>query len=214
VTAPAAILIARYFRSWRYWNYVHIGLNALTATFILIAFALANAAVGEEYTGEGGDLHHQLGLSIFIITLVQTVLGVGAAFTRHPRFNSVTLQKGRPALRFIHIAFGIATAAILCESGSLSSVSRPYPLRLVLSLSDLDIQVHTGFEEWDQTSESETQVPRGIVITFWVLLSVEIFAYIVGWITMEPLAWRNRKAYMEAQPDTKEATDVSHPIER
>lgn len=115
VTAPAAILVARYFRSWRYWNYVHIGLNALTAIFVLIAFALANVATGEEYTGPGGDLHHQLGLSVFIITLVQTVLGVGAAFTRHPRFNSVTLQRGRPALRFIHIAFGIATAAILCE---------------------------------------------------------------------------------------------------
>lgn len=117
ITAPAAILVARYFRFWRYWSAIHIALNALTASLIVITFALGNAALRDanQYSGPSADLHHQLGLSIFIITMVQTILGIGAAFTRHPSSNAVTLQKKRHPLRFIHIAFGIATAALLCK---------------------------------------------------------------------------------------------------
>ncbi|KAK9893770.1 hypothetical protein P389DRAFT_212895 [Cystobasidium minutum MCA 4210] len=184
VTAPTAILVARYFRSWRHWNSVHLALNAFTAIFIVIAFALANVAVGDphEYSGDGADLHHQLGLAIFIITLVQTILGIGVRFTKSPPFNYVTLQPKRNAIRYIHIAFGIATAAILY------------------------VQVYTGFDEWDQASASQTTVPRGVTIVFWVLFSIEVFAYVVGWIVMEPLAWRKRKNYLLSHPDSKDET--------
>lgn len=83
----------------------------------MITFALGNAAIdgAGQYSGPGADLHHQLGLAVFIITMVQVALGVGAAMTKYPPFNYVTLQAHRPALRYIHIAFGIATIAILCK---------------------------------------------------------------------------------------------------
>lgn len=60
-----------------------------------------------------------------------------------------------------------------------------------------DAQVYTGFNEWDQTSESETVVPKGIKIAFWVLLAVEAFAYAAGWAIMEPLGRNRRKKEME-----------------
>ncbi|KAK9898844.1 hypothetical protein P389DRAFT_193864 [Cystobasidium minutum MCA 4210] len=183
VTAPAAIVVARYFRSWRYWNIVHLSLNALTAIFIVITFALGNTALkrSNQYSGPSADLHHQLGLSIFIITLVQTILGIAARFTQPPPFNYVTLQARRPALRYIHIAFGIATAAILYA------------------------QVYTGFDEWNETSNSDTKVPYGVIVVFWVLFSIEVFAYIVGWIVMEPLGRKKRKMEAESRADVKES---------
>lgn len=77
--------------------------------------------------------------------------------------------------------------------------------RLIFAYTVLaDAQVYTGFDEWDQTSKSQTTVPRGITIAFWVLFSVEIFAYIVGWVVMEPLARRQHKAFLDLHPEMKE----------
>lgn len=68
----------------------------------------------------------------------------------------------------------------------------------------IDTQVYTGFNEWNEASASETTVPRGIVIAFWVLFSVEVFAYVVGWTIMEPLARKHRKEYLDGSSEPKE----------
>lgn len=74
-----------------------------------------------------------------------------------------------------------------------------------------DTQVYTGFDEWNETSDSATTVPYGIIIAFWILLSVEIFAYIVGWISMEPLARKKRKVEAQESPHAKESrTSQTH----
>ena len=77
--------------------------------------------------------------------------------------------------------------------------------RISATCSFTDAQVYTGYDEWNETSNSETKVPYGIIIVFWILLSVEVFAYVVGWIVMEPLGWKKRKMVKEANADTKES---------
>ena len=66
------------------------------------------------YTGPHSDVHHKLGLAIILLILVQAIFGIGAKLVKKPSFNYVTLQTKRHPLRLLHIAFGIATAAILC----------------------------------------------------------------------------------------------------
>ena len=46
IVAPAAILVARYGRKWRHWATVHLVINVLTVSFVIIAFATGNAATG------------------------------------------------------------------------------------------------------------------------------------------------------------------------
>lgn len=60
ITAPAAILIARYFRSRAWWFKAHLILQALTVAFIVIAFVLSTVAVssgghGTQFTGPKKD---------------------------------------------------------------------------------------------------------------------------------------------------------------
>lgn len=118
ITMPIAILAGRYLRNWRYWNILHIVANGLTVIFIVVSFALGNAALEPtpgEYTGSDTDSHHQLGLAVFIIVVVQALGGIGAKFTRTPDHNYVTVRKGRSVVRYIHILFGLVTAGLLCK---------------------------------------------------------------------------------------------------
>lgn len=70
-------------------------------------------------------MHHQLGLAVFIIVLVQAILGLAAKVVRKPSFNYVTLQAKRHPLRLVHIVFGIATIALLCGSALLATFRDP-----------------------------------------------------------------------------------------
>ncbi|CAD6573479.1 MAG: hypothetical protein CYPHOPRED_005154 [Cyphobasidiales sp. Tagirdzhanova-0007] len=176
VLAPAAILSGRYLRTWRHWNVVHAILNAFTAILIIIVFALGLAAlpIHNEFFGMGSDTHHKLGLATFLIVMVQAILGIGARAVKHPPHNYVTLQKKRNPLRLFHIAFGIGTAGVLYA------------------------QVYTGFHEWDIASESMTTVPRSVWIIYWILFSIEVFAYAVGWAISEPAGRKKRAAELNS----------------
>ncbi|CAD6594570.1 MAG: hypothetical protein ASARMPRED_000913 [Alectoria sarmentosa] len=174
ILAPAAILTARYLRAWRYWNIVHLALNALTAVFIIITFALGTAALpagkSQQFFGMHSDTHHKLGLATFLIVMVQVVLGLGARVVKRPAYNYVALQTNRNPLRLFHILFGIATAGILYA------------------------QVYTGFQEWDDKSDSKTTTPKSVWIIYWILFAIEVLVYAVGWAVMEPLGWKKRAA--------------------
>lgn len=175
ILAPAAMLSGRYLRTWRYWNALHAILNTFTAILIVIVFALGLAALPmnhNQFFGKGADTHHKLGLATFLIVMVQSILGIGARAVKHPAYNYVTLQTKRHPLRLFHIAFGIGTAGVLYA------------------------QVYTGFQEWDDTSESMTTVPRSVWIIYWILFSIEVFAYAVGWAITEPAARKKRAAEM------------------
>jgi hypothetical protein len=67
------------------------------------------------------------------------------------------------------------------------------------------VQVYTGFDEWNGNSESETTVPKGVEIAFWILFGLEVAAYGLGWAIMEPLG-RKKRAHELAQGEATALT--------
>lgn len=197
ITMPIALLAGRYLRTWRYWNGLHAVANGLTVILIIVTFALGNAALKDpnQYFGPHSDSHHKLGLAVLLIVVLQGFAGLAAKmFTRAPSYNYVTLNKRRSIFRFIHILFGIATAGILCGSEQLVTRflgSDPSSLYA-------DAQIVSGFQEWDDTSDSQTTTPRGIRIAFWVLFAIEVALYLAGWPIMEYLGRRKMNREMES----------------
>jgi len=160
---PSAILMARYLRGSPSWYRLHSGLNLVTAIFIIIVFALGTRAVGSgghgsQFSGTGADTHHQLGLAVFLIVMVQTILGLAAHYTKTNTNTDATFARGKSVFRYVHIVLGIATAALLY------------------------VQVYDGFYEWDMTSDAGTLTPMGIKDAYWVLLALAVGAYLAGWL--------------------------------
>ncbi|KAF8881915.1 hypothetical protein BD779DRAFT_1473212 [Infundibulicybe gibba] len=191
LTAPLAILAARYFRRNRSWFLAHAILQTLTCLFVIIAFVLSAVAVrssgnGWQFTGPHMDLHHDFGLAVFILVLVEGVIGLLAHYTRTLQFPGATrafptLTARKSPVRRIHVAFGIIIAGLL------------YAL------------LYTGLNEWDMVSDAGTFVPRGVRVMFWIIFAIEVAAYAVGW-TREAIL-RPRRARAEAE--SVEKTDES-----
>jgi len=191
ITMPAALLIGRYLRTWRHWNLAHAGLNFLTVVLIIITFALGNAALKDpnQYTGSHSDVHHKLGLAVFLIVVVQGIGGIGAKLlTSLPSYNYVTFNSKRHMLRYIHIALGIISAGLLYA------------------------QFYTGYQEWNNTSNSQTHVPRGFIIAFWVLFAVEVFFYLLGFPIMERSARKKRAAEISTEKMAIEKQNSNTPL--
>ena len=81
--------------------------NSITTSLIMLVFVLGIGAVASasntpttEFSGHGTDLHHRVGLSIFLLVMIQACLGVIA-----DNFNAGHLT------RKIHITVGIITVA-------------------------------------------------------------------------------------------------------
>jgi len=182
VTVPAAVLAGRYLRKYSWWNNVHLALNLLTVALLIASFVCANIAVGGgEYLGDA-DMHHMLGLAVFVIVLVTAVGGLAARFaTQTPRFNYVTINKERSWLRYLHIFLGIASAALLYA------------------------QLYTGFDEWNTTSESMTTVPTAVIIVFWVVFGIEVALYLLGWPLMETKGRKMRARELNSELDSPHA---------
>ncbi|KAF7347205.1 CBD9-like protein [Mycena venus] len=167
ITAPAAILIGRYFRTRRWWFNTHLILQTFTATLIIPSVALGLQSIahnhhGDQLTGKKADPHHDLGLSILILFLVQFLIGVGAHYTHSEGYtkDSVfpTLTTPKNPLRHIHVMFGIIMTALLYAG------------------------VKTGMDEWDDVADNGTLVPKGVRVIYWVLFGLAVAAYFVGWI--------------------------------
>ncbi|KAF7347203.1 CBD9-like protein [Mycena venus] len=171
LTAPAAILIGRYFRSRSWWFKVHVTLQTFTAIFVITGTILSLVAVnangnGTQLTGRLKDPHHDFGLSILILFLLQFVIGVGAHYTHSaaPAKGSVfpTLTTPKSPLRHVHVVFGVIMTALMYAG------------------------VKTGMDEWDNVADNGTLVPKGIRIAYWVLFGLAVAAYLFGWI-LEPI---------------------------
>jgi cytochrome b561 len=81
--------------------------NFITTFLIILVFGLGMASVASEgpanaFVGPGSDLHHQLGLSVFILVLIQAIFGIIAH-----NFNVGHWT------RKIHMPFGIIIVALL-----------------------------------------------------------------------------------------------------
>jgi hypothetical protein len=79
--------------------------TSITVFFMVLVFGLGMASVstqglGPSFEGSNSDLHHKVGLAVFILVLIQALLGV----TAHS-FNKGHLT------RKIHVPLGIITAA-------------------------------------------------------------------------------------------------------
>lgn len=108
------------------------------------------------------------GLAVFIIVMVQGIFGILAHPTRGPSATSPSaLFSRRHPLRPVHVLFGVAASGLLYA------------------------QVATGLDEWDETADSGTSVPYGIRVVFWVLLGVEVAAWIGG-VGLEAVVGRKR----------------------
>jgi len=105
-TLPIALLAGRYLRSrGPVWCRIHMIFNSITVFLIVLVFGLGMASVstqglGTSFEGSNSDLHHQVGLAVFILVLIQAILG----FVAH------SLHMGHMT-RKIHIPLGIVTAA-------------------------------------------------------------------------------------------------------
>ncbi|KAF7292044.1 Cytochrome b561 domain-containing protein [Mycena indigotica] len=174
-TAPAAILIGRYFRGRPWWFKAHLWLQSVTASCIIIVFAVGIVAVLSgashivQLTGPKADAHHDLGLAILILFLLQYLLGIAAHYTHSAGPAGAqkgaafpTLSTPKHALRHLHVFCGVAMTALLYAG------------------------VKTGMDEWDTVSDMGTRVPSGIVVVYWLFFGIEVAAYLFGWV-MEPL---------------------------
>lgn len=184
ITAPAAILIGRYFRSRSWWFKVHVLLQSVTAVFVILVFSLGIVAVasggnGNQLTGPKMDPHHDLGLAVLVLFLLQFVLGIGAHYThsagpahaKDPAFPTMTTPKS--ALRHLHVVCGVVMTALLYAG------------------------VKTGMDEWDMVSDMGTLVPQAVVVLYWVIFGLEVAAYFFGWV-MEPIrASRSRPSSID-----------------
>ena len=105
-TLPIALLAGRYLRSrGPVWCRIHMIFNSITVFLIVLVFGLGMASVstqglGTSFEGPNSDLHHKVGLSVFILVLIQAILGVTA---HHFEMGHLT--------RRIHTPLGIITAA-------------------------------------------------------------------------------------------------------
>ncbi|KAJ6457369.1 hypothetical protein C8R45DRAFT_943314 [Mycena sanguinolenta] len=171
LTAPAAILIGRYFRSRSWWFRVHVTLQTLTAIFVMVGVTVSLVAVnhngnGTQLVGPKKDPHHDLGLAILILFLVQFALGViahythSAGHTKGAAFPTLTTPKN--PLRHVHVVFGVVITALLYAG------------------------VKTGMDEWDRVADNATLVPKGVRVAYWVLFGLAVGAYLLGWI-LEPI---------------------------
>ncbi|PWZ02439.1 hypothetical protein BCV70DRAFT_196678 [Testicularia cyperi] len=169
-TIPLALLAARFkanstpngksSSSWFRW---HVVLNTLSVLLIILAFglgmgAVATANAGTQYSGPDSDIHHKLGLSVFILVLLQALLGALAHFTRGRASDKHgTNGTGKHWSRKLHMVLGIATLGLLYWT------------------------VWEGMHiEWPSMSSTLTETPQSVQILFWIIFLVPVLAYLIG----------------------------------
>jgi len=154
-TAPAAILLGRYWRHNPRWFAYHRLLNTATVLLIILAFGLGTAAVnsqglGIQFSGPFHDLHHDLGLAMFLLVLLEGVLGIVA----HAVKPSSRAVLGKAIMRWVHIIFGIIVMVLLITESWV------------------------GFDEWNTMQGTGTFTPDGVRYVFVVIASAEVAAYL------------------------------------
>lgn len=163
----------------------------LTFVFVVVAFALGVHAVGTtggngrsgrggrnnssddaEFSGPQADFHHRFGLAVFILVVIQSLLGLASHYTRgpdlaNPRSRAVpSLTAKRSLVRYLHVVLGVAVMTMLY------------------------VQTADGVtHEWDQRVNNGTVVPSAVKIVFWTLVGVEVGLWVLG-LAVEPV--RNR----------------------
>ncbi|GAA5829876.1 hypothetical protein JCM11251_007917 [Rhodosporidiobolus azoricus] len=158
ILTPSAILVARLGRN-KHWFPFHAALNILSVVLVIVAFGIGCKEGGGGFV----DFHMRLGLALFLLYLLQPALGALAHFFTRPNPSTAlhpSLRGGPPpVLRAAHIVAGV----------------------VIVGLGYL--QIANGlYKEWEEGSDAMTAVPKGVKVVFWVLLGVEVAAYVGTWI--------------------------------
>lgn len=98
ILVPAAILVARWGRTFFTWFPVHRGIQLVSFTTLFIGFFLGVGATSRLGAPSLGSTHQKLGLAIFLITIFQVALGQVGHVVR--RKNGMRIQN------YFHAAIG------------------------------------------------------------------------------------------------------------
>lgn len=187
ITVPAAVLIARYFRSRTWWFKAHVTLQCLTLACLITLITLSTLAVasvgkGNQFTGDKPPHpHHDLGLSTFILVFAAAAFGVAAHNTSSNQSTTdgpfPTIRAKKSLIRRFHACYGVLICGVMYAT------------------------IRTGMNQWNKISHSKTKyvisfggwhreiltvylyrVPYVVEIIAWVIMALEITAYVVGWV--------------------------------
>ncbi|EGU12958.1 hypothetical protein RTG_00999 [Rhodotorula toruloides ATCC 204091] len=160
IIVPLAILTARFGRERFAWLPPHAALQLLAASMVITTFALAVSQTGNLFA----DLHQRLGLVLFLLVVLQLLLGYLAHFTLPSALTSCSpsLSRPRPSFaRAIHILLGLTILALGW------------------------VQIHTGIKkggEWYRATLGMEEVPRAVRGVFWTLVGLFVLAYVGEWV--------------------------------
>ncbi|KWU47434.1 hypothetical protein RHOSPDRAFT_30859 [Rhodotorula sp. JG-1b] len=166
ILTPAAVLIARFGRDRISWFPPHWILNVLSVIFVIVTFALGTYARGNGWS----TTHERLGLAVFILVLLQATLGLVGHRTQRTQLTS-----SRPS-------FG--SYASSAKRHSFPVVRLSHALLGLITLGLGYWQIETGLSddgEWNTMAENGN-VPKSVQVIFWILLGVEVAAYVVAWL--------------------------------
>ncbi|CAO1625685.1 unnamed protein product [Parajaminaea phylloscopi] len=178
ILLPIAVLIAHFKRGGTQWIRIHRLVNTAVALLIVVSFGLGVASMDGKLTqlsGDDIDVHHQLGLGIFVLILLQVVMGFVAHRMRGPQSDrsaegqhsaaekakaqdaKLRMQPARRHwLRWLHIFVGILLTVMLYA------------------------QTWQGLHvEWHSMSDSGSYTPAAVEVIFWILVGVPVAAYVV-----------------------------------
>lgn len=97
VLIPAAILIARFGRTYFTWYPHHRNIQLGSLVFFIVAFFLG---IGAAYPAPVGEqTHYQVGVTVFALIFVQAALGLAA--------HRLNAKKGKRYLGYIHAPLGL-----------------------------------------------------------------------------------------------------------
>ncbi|KIM73573.1 hypothetical protein PILCRDRAFT_15152 [Piloderma croceum F 1598] len=110
-TLPIALLVGRYRHTGAIWFKIHALFTGITIFLVVVVFVLGIGAVssthlGTQFSGIHSDLHHRVGLIVFVLFALQGILGIVAHKT-----------PSGDLLRRVHVLTGIfAVAGLLGET--------------------------------------------------------------------------------------------------
>jgi hypothetical protein len=110
-TLPVALLVGRYRHIGVIWFKIHVLFSGITIFLVIVVFglgigAVSSARLGTQFSGTHSDLHHRVGLIIFVLFALQGIMGIIAHKT-----------PSGDLLRRIHVLIGIfAVAGLLGET--------------------------------------------------------------------------------------------------
>ncbi|KAL6303522.1 hypothetical protein BKA93DRAFT_818015 [Sparassis latifolia] len=146
VLLPAGALLARYFRTFTTkWFKAHwIVQFAFGGVIILVGWGLGIAAVQQSFSGHFNDDHKKWGLALFVLYILQIVLGAVIHYWKPGFF---LLGGRRPIQNYFHAVFGL----------------------VIIGLSFY--QVRTGYrDEWEISTGRGISNAANIVWYIWIVL--------------------------------------------